>query len=127
MSQDVTAATRPRRTKAPGDADCGTDPLCCVPLGDAGFTDADAERVATVLKAMGDPARVRVLALIRAAPAAEVCVGELVEPLGLSQPTVSHHLRVMTDAGLLRRDRRGSWVWYSINGDRLAEIRALLA
>ncbi|HVK24057.1 MAG TPA: metalloregulator ArsR/SmtB family transcription factor [Actinokineospora sp.] len=126
MSKDVTTATRPRRTKAPGDADCATDPLCCVPLGDAGFTEVDAERVAAVLKAMGDPARVRVLALIRAAPSGEVCVGELVGPLGLSQPTVSHHLRVMTDAGLLHRDRRASWVWYSINTERLAEIRALL-
>ncbi|CRK55130.1 Arsenical resistance operon repressor [Alloactinosynnema sp. L-07] len=127
MSEDVTIATRQRRTKAPGDADCGTDPLCCVPLGDAGFTEADAERVANVLKAMGDPARVRVLALIRGALSGEVCVGELVEPLGLSQPTVSHHLRVMTEAGLLRRERRGSWAWYSINADRLAEIRTLLA
>ncbi|MGQ0837268.1 ArsR/SmtB family transcription factor [Actinokineospora sp.] len=118
--------TRLRRHKAPSDPDCATDPLCCAALGDAVLDRADAERFAAVLKALADPGRLRLLSLIRAAPGGEVCVGDLVDALGLSQPTVSHHLRILTDAGLLTRDRRGNWVWYAANGDRLAEVRDLL-
>jgi ArsR family transcriptional regulator len=116
-----------RRLKAPGDPDCASDPLCCAPLGDAVLGAEDARRFATVLKALADPGRLRLLSLLRAAPGGEVCVGDLVDALGLSQPTVSHHLRVLTDAGLLTRERRGNWVWYAANRDRIAEIRALLA
>ncbi|MDQ3577000.1 MAG: metalloregulator ArsR/SmtB family transcription factor [Actinomycetota bacterium] len=100
--------------------------MCCAPIGDEVLSPDDANRVAGVLKAIADPARLRLLSLVRAATAGEVCVADLVEALGLSQPTVSHHLRVLTDARLLGRERRGNWVWYSANRARLAEIRDLL-
>lgn len=122
----MTSISRPRRLKAPGDPDCASDPLCCAPIGDAALGQSDAENLSGVLKALADPARLRLLSLVRASPAGEVCVGDLVDALHLSQPTVSHHLRILTDAGLLDRDRRGNWVWYSPNDARLAEVRGLL-
>lgn len=115
-----------RRTKAPSEADCVTDPLCCAPLSGAALGRTDAARLAQVLKALAEPARLQVISLIRAAPGGEVCVADLVRGLELSQPTVSHHLRVLFDAGLLTRDRRGSWVWYAVASERVDEIRALL-
>lgn len=72
----------------------------------------EAERLAKLLKAVADPARLRLLSIIHSAPEGEVCVCDLVEPLGLTQPTVSHHLKVLTDAGLLTRERRGTWAYY---------------
>lgn len=122
----MTRAEPAARSKAPTDPDCGSDPLCCVPLGSAVLARSDADQLAAVLRALAESARLRLLSLVLAAPGGEVCVADLVEALELSQPTVSHHLKVLTDAGLLRRDRRGSWVWYSANSDRLAELRALL-
>jgi ArsR family transcriptional regulator len=115
-----------RRSKAPSEIDCVTDPLCCAPLSDAALDREDAGRLAQVLKALADPARLQVISLIRVAPGGEVCVADLVRELGLSQPTVSHHLRVLFDAGVLSRERRGSWVWYSVADDRIDEIRRLL-
>lgn len=115
-----------RRTKAPSEADCAADPLCCAPLSGAALGRADAGRLAQVLKALADPARLQVISLLRAAPGGEVCVADLVRELGLSQPTVSHHLRVLHEAGLLARERRGSWVWYTVADERIDEIRALL-
>jgi ArsR family transcriptional regulator, arsenate/arsenite/antimonite-responsive transcriptional repressor len=115
-----------RRTKAPSELDCAADPLCCAPLSGAALARDDARRLAQVLKALADPARLQVISLIRAAPGGEVCVADLVRELDLSQPTVSHHLRVLHDAGLLRRERRGSWVWYAVSDERVEEIRRLL-
>ena len=115
-----------RRTKSPSELDCDADPLCCAPLSGAVLDRQDAVRLAQVLRAVADPARLQVISLIRAAPGGEVCVADLVRELGLSQPTVSHHLRVLYDAGLLRRERRGKWVWYTVSGERLDEIRKLL-
>ena len=71
------------------------------------------------------PARLQLLALIRAAEAGESCACDLTEPLGLSQPTVSHHLKVLTEAGLLTREKRGTWAWYAVVPDRLDEIAAV--
>ena len=76
--------------------------------------------------ALADPVRLRVLSILAAAPDGEVCVCDFVEPLGKSQPTVSHHLKVLSDAGLVKGERRGKWVWYSLNRDRLAELRATI-
>jgi ArsR family transcriptional regulator len=116
-----------RRTKAPTEQDCATDPLCCAPLSGAALARGDAERLGRVLKALADPARLQLMSLLLAAPGGEVCVADLVPALELSQPTVSHHLRVLHDAGLLRRERRASWVWYSVVDERLDEIRTLLS
>lgn len=120
------AAPSVRRTMAPTEPGCGADPLCCAPLSEAALSREDAGRLAQVLKALADPGRLQLVSLLLAAPGREVCVADLVDALQLSQPTVSHHLRVLHDAGLLVRERRSSWVWYSVADDRLDEVRALL-
>lgn len=122
----MTLAEPGRRTKAPTDPDCATDPLCCAPLRDAVLDRAGANELAAVLRALAEPARLRLLSLILAAEGGEVCVADLVIALELSQPTVSHHLKVLSEAGLLHRQRRGSWVWYSVNDERLDQLRSLL-
>jgi len=100
-------------------------PECC-PTGLAEPMDrATAEALALLLKAVADPARLQLLALIGAADDGEACACDLTEPLGLSQPTVSHHLKVLTDAGLITRDKRGTWAWFSVVPERLAEIAAV--
>ncbi|HEX6342187.1 metalloregulator ArsR/SmtB family transcription factor [Umezawaea sp.] len=86
-----------------------------------------AERLAKLLKAVADPARLQLLSIIHGAPGGEVCVCDLVEPLGLSQPTVSHHLKVLTDAGLLSRERRGTWAYFSVVPEGWQALRALFA
>jgi ArsR family transcriptional regulator len=86
-----------------------------------------AEDLARLLKAVADPARLQLLALIRSSENGESCVCDLTEPLGLSQPTVSHHLKVLTDAGILVREKRGTWAWFAIAPGRLAELAAVLA
>jgi ArsR family transcriptional regulator len=87
----------------------------------------DAEQLAGAFKAIADPARLRLLSFIAAQPSGEACVCHLTKPLGLGQPTVSHHLKVMYDAGLLDRERRGTWVYYRIVAERLATLREALA
>lgn len=100
-------------------------PECC-PTGIAEPMDrGTAEALAALLKAVADPARLQLLALLRDADSGEACVCDLTEPLGLSQPTVSHHLKVLGEAGLVRRERRGTWAWYSVVPERLAEIAAV--
>ena len=82
---------------------------CCVPLGRAPLSAEDAALLAKRLKALADPARLRLLSLIQSATDGEACVCDLTAPLGLSQPTVSHHLRILMQAGFLERTKRGSW------------------
>jgi ArsR family transcriptional regulator, arsenate/arsenite/antimonite-responsive transcriptional repressor len=84
-----------------------------------------AERLASVLKAVADPVRLQLLAMIKSADGGEACVCDLTDPVGLSQPTVSHHLKVLADAGLLRRERRGTWAWYSLVPGSLDQIAAV--
>ncbi len=79
------------------------------------------------MKALADPARLRLLSLIQAQADGEACVCHLTEPLGLSQPTVSHHLKVLRQAGLVDRDQRGSWAYFRVVPERLAELRSLLS
>ena len=100
---------------------------CCRPVLQRRLGQADAEQLAGTFKAIADPARLRLLSFIAAQPEAEACVCHLTEPLDLSQPTVSHHLKVLFDAGLLERDRRGTWVYYRIVPERLALLREALA
>ena len=99
---------------------------CCVPLLDAPLREPDARNMAQLFKALSDPARLRLLSLIAAQPDGEACNCELVEPLGLSQPTVSHHLKVLHDAGLLARERRGQWVYYWIRPEQFDAVRSAL-
>lgn len=100
---------------------------CCVPLFDAPITETEAQQMAQLFKALADPARLRLLSLIAAQPAGEACNCDLVEPVGLSQPTVSHHLKVLHDSGLLDRERRGQWVYYRVRRDQLEMMRSALA
>ena len=89
---------------------------CCAPLGAAGLSDDQAEATARVFKDLADPARVKILNLLATSPD-PVCVCEFTEPLGLSQPTVSHHLKKLVQAGLLEREQRGTWAYYSLRRD----------
>jgi ArsR family transcriptional regulator len=96
---------------------CG--PLCCTPLD-----IAEADVMAMRLKALSDPTRLRLFNLI--ANAGERCACDLTEPLGVSQPTVSHHLKTLTEAGLVRREQRGKWVFYEADRTALASLSAFL-
>jgi ArsR family transcriptional regulator len=87
---------------------------CCTPRTRDAITEQAAADLAQVLKALADPARLRLLSLIAAHDGAEACVCDLTEPVGLSQPTVSHHLKVLVDAGLITRDKRGVWAYYAV-------------
>jgi ArsR family transcriptional regulator len=100
---------------------------CCRSVLQTRVGRDDAEQLATAFKAVADPGRLRLLSFIAAQPEAEACVCNLVEPLGLSQPTVSHHLRVLTEAGLLARERRGTWMFYRLVPERVEALRTALA
>jgi len=98
----------------------------CMPLSAAPLAADDADRLASALKVIADPARLRLLSLIQAQTNEEACVCNLQEPLGLSQPTVSHHLKVLVEAGLLEREQRGKWAYFRVVPESLSPLRALL-
>lgn len=100
---------------------------CCAPILAGPLDEQDAAELSRGFAALADPARLRLFSLIAAQPQGEVCACALVGPLGRSQPTVSHHLRVLYEAGLVNRERRGTWVWYRVMPGRLAALRATLA
>lgn len=100
---------------------------CCPPVLHSALEKRDAEELARTLKALADPVRLRVLSFIAAQPDGEACVCHVTEPVGLSQPTVSHHLKLLHAAGLLERDKRGAWVYYRVVRERLEAVRAALA
>jgi ArsR family transcriptional regulator len=95
---------------------------CCAPVTGALLDNTAAETLAHVFKALGDPTRVRLLSLIAATDGGEACVCDLTAPVGLSQPTVSHHLKLLVDAGLLSRDQRGKWAYYRVIDETLEAI-----
>ena len=92
------------------------------PLAGEPIERADAERLAGVLKALADPARLRLLSLIQSAPEGEACVCDLTAPLGLSQPTVSHHLRILTECELVKQEQQGREIYYTLEVKKLKEI-----
>lgn len=100
---------------------------CCSSLLAGRLTLDEAACLAATFRVLGEPARLQMLSLIAAQPSGEVCACELAEPLGLSQPTVSHHLKVMYEAGLLERERRGTWIYYRILPEKLAMLRESLS
>ena len=101
---------------------------CCAPLlSSPPLSEPDADRLATALQALADPARLRLLSLIANCPDAEACGCDLTGPIGLSQPTVSHHLNVLHEAGLLDRERRGKWVYFKVRPEPLAALRTALS
>ena len=99
---------------------------CCVPIATAGMSRDDAAATAKLFKAMGDPHRVRVLNLL-ATSGEPVCVCDLTELLGVSQPTVSFHMKKLVDAGLLEREQRGVWAYYSLRRETVDRLRGVLA
>ena len=100
------------------------DDTCCASVVTSSLDDRQAAELAAAFAALSDPVRLRAFNLI--ATAGEVCSCDLVEPLGKSQPTVSHHTKALADAGLIVGDKRGRWMWWSIVPDRLASLRDAL-
>jgi len=100
---------------------------CCAPLTEAAISAEDAEVAARVFKALSDPARVRLLSMIAAGDPTGTCVCDMNATIDLSQPTVSHHLKVMLDAGLLERERRGSWAYYRLRPGVLGRLASILS
>ena len=98
----------------------------CPPLLQGALEQDEADRLAKALRTIADPARLRLLSLIQAQPDGEACVCHLTDPLGLTQPTVSHHLKVLLDAGLVERERRGSWAYYRVVPETLKVLRDIL-
>jgi ArsR family transcriptional regulator len=94
---------------------------CCTPLGAPSLSNDQAETTARLFKALADPHRVKIINLLATSPD-PVCVCEFTEPLGLSQPTVSHHLKKLVAVGLLEREQRGTWAYYSLNRDALSRL-----
>jgi ArsR family transcriptional regulator len=99
---------------------------CCPSVLASPLDATQAGELANGFNALADPVRLRVLSILASAPQGEVCVCDFVKPLGKSQPTVSHHLKILSDAGLVHGDRRGKWVWYSLDRERLADLQTAL-
>ncbi len=99
-------STLPLRVEAAG--------ACCGSVAEGAVDAERAERIARVFKALGDPTRVRLLSLITASAGSEACICDLTEPVGLSQPTVSHHMKLLVEAGLVTREQRGRWAYYRV-------------
>jgi ArsR family transcriptional regulator len=100
---------------------------CCSPVVGDVLTAGEAETLAASLKAIADPVRLRLISLVATHDGGEACVCELTEPVGLSQPTVSHHLKILVDAGVLARQQRGKWAYYRLVPSALNAISALIA
>ena len=98
---------------------------CCAPLGAPSLSDEEAEASAALFSALADPARIRIVNLI-ATSSEPVCACHLIEPLGLSQPTVSHHLKRLVDAGLLEREQRGKWAYFSLSPEASSHLAGLV-
>ncbi len=109
------------------DVSTGSAGACCAPLVREPLTVDEAERLALTMKALADPARLRLLSIVAASAGAEACVCDLIEPVGLSQPTVSHHLKVLTSAGFLTRSKRGTWAYYALVPDALDRVAQVFA
>lgn len=100
---------------------------CCSPVTGGLIEDAAAENLARMFKALGDPTRVKLLSMIAAAEAQEACICDLTDPVGLSQPTVSHHMKLLVEAGLVARAQRGKWAYFSIVPGMLESLANALA
>ena len=98
--------------------------VCCAPLGAEALAEEEAVATAELFRALGDPARVRIVNLV-ATSAEPVCACELYGPLGLSQPTVSHHLKKLVEAGLLEREQRGKWAYFSLRREAVDTLAAV--
>ncbi|OAA27468.1 transcriptional regulator, ArsR family [Frankia sp. EI5c] len=122
---EMTGVTSTSGDCPPGPA--GPIAVCCTPLARAPLSAEEADRLVAVLKAIAVPTRLRLLSMIYARDGGEACVCELTEPLGLTQPTISHHLKVLVDAGLITRDKRGVWAYYRAVPEALAALATVFA
>jgi ArsR family transcriptional regulator len=100
--------------------------ICCTPLHDGAIDDDRARAMAPVLAALADPVRLRIVSILIASSEGSCCGCDLEQPLGLSQPTISHHLKVLREAGLVEGEKQGRWIHYRVVDDRLAEISEAL-
>ncbi|TAM67806.1 MAG: transcriptional regulator [Microbacteriaceae bacterium] len=100
---------------------------CCTPLTRETLSVEDAESMAVAFKALSDPTRLRLISIVSASEGQEACVCDLTDPIGLSQPTVSHHLKILMDAGYLTRSKRGTWAYYKLVPGALDRMSQLLA
>lgn len=100
---------------------------CCSPLTGGVLDTRAAERLASIFKALADPARVKLVSLIAAADGGEACICDLTAPLGLTQPTVSHHMKILVDAGLVGREQRGKWAYYRVNAFALDQVASAIS
>ena len=100
--------------------------FCCTPLANEPLGEADAAALAPRFKALGDPVRLRLLSLVLAHEGGEACVCDLTAAFSLSQPTISHHLKVLTDAGMLAREKRGVWAFYRVRREALGALAGLI-
>jgi len=98
---------------------------CCAPLSAEVLSDDEAEATADLFKALADPARVRIVNVLATNDGEPVCVCPLVEPLGLTQPTVSHHMKRLLDAGLVEREQRGKWAYFSLKSDAVLKLASV--
>ncbi len=99
---------------------------CCEPLLSEPLAEGDAESLAAAFKVLSDPVRLRLLSLIANTETGEMCACDLAAPVGRSQPTVSHHLSILTEAGLLEREQRGKWAWFRVVPERIEVLRSAL-
>jgi ArsR family transcriptional regulator, arsenate/arsenite/antimonite-responsive transcriptional repressor len=99
---------------------------CCTPLLREPITADQADELAWLLKALADPTRLRLVSMVAAHEGGEACVCELTEPLGLTQPTISHHLKILVDAGIFTRDKRGVWAYYALVPAAMDALSAVL-
>lgn len=104
--------------------DVSAGAACATSLVRAPLTSEAAEELARTMKALADPARLRLLSIVAASAGGEACVCDLTAPVGLSQPTVSHHLKVLTEAGFLSRTKRGTWAYYAVVPGALERVAA---
>jgi ArsR family transcriptional regulator, arsenate/arsenite/antimonite-responsive transcriptional repressor len=127
LSQQIGVCQYRRMSKSLTVLDPAGTAACCPPLSAQPLSRAQAEHVAPLLKALADPVRLRLLSLVASHAGGEACVCDLNDAFDLSQPTISHHLKVLHDAGLLDREKRGVWVYYRVRTEALASVAALLA
>jgi ArsR family transcriptional regulator, arsenate/arsenite/antimonite-responsive transcriptional repressor len=133
MSKSLTVLSQPATDdfRAPGPqlalpSQQGGESLCCAPLSQMPLSLEQAEQVAPLLKALADPVRLRLMSLVASHIGGEACVCDLTDAFDLSQPTISHHLKVLHDAGLLDRQKRGVWVYYRARSGALTSLGLLI-
>lgn len=100
---------------------------CCTPLVREPLSADQAADLARILKALADPTRLRLVSMVAAHDGGEACVCDLIDPLGLTQPTISHHLKILVDAGIFTRDQRGKWAYYALVPRALDALSAVLS